>query len=85
MELCQQIRFIPKIWTLYRLLLLTTPKRVASLKRSFPQSELLKKYLKLNKFQEKLSGLAIISIEKNTSTTWFQKLDDKFCIKKKEK
>ena len=46
----------------YRILL-TIPFTVASAEKSFSKLKLIKSYLKLTMFQERSSGLAILSIE----------------------
>ncbi|XP_058211818.1 uncharacterized protein LOC131324004 [Rhododendron vialii] len=50
------------VWVAYRILL-TIPVTVASAERSFSKLKLIKTYLRTTMSQEKLSGLAMISIE----------------------
>lgn len=50
-------------WVAYRILL-TIPVTVASAERSFSKLKLIKTYLRTTMSQERLSGLAMISIEK---------------------
>ena len=52
-------------WIAYRILL-TIPVTVASEERNFSKLKLIKTYLRSTMSQEKLNGLAILSIEKNT-------------------
>ena len=51
------------VWVAYRILL-TIPVTVASAERSFSKLKLIKTYLWTTMSQERLSGLAMISIEK---------------------
>jgi len=53
----------PNAYIAYRILL-TIPITVASAKRSFSKLKLIKSYLRSTMSQERLSGLAILSIEK---------------------
>ena len=53
----------PNAYIAYRILL-TIPVTVASAKRSFSKLKLIKSYLRSTMSQERLSGLAILSIEK---------------------
>ena len=50
------------VWVTYRILL-TTPVTVASAEKSFSKLKLIKTYLRTTMSQERLSGLAMISIE----------------------
>jgi hypothetical protein len=50
------------VWVAYRILL-TIPVTVASAKRSFSKLKLIKTYLRTTMSQERLSGLAMISIK----------------------
>lgn len=54
----------PNVSIAYRILL-TMPVTVASAERSFSKLKLLKTYLRSTMLQERLNGLAILSIEKN--------------------
>ncbi|XP_020240895.1 zinc finger MYM-type protein 1-like [Asparagus officinalis] len=54
----------PNAWIAYRVLL-TIPVTVASAERSFSKLKLIKSYLRSTMSQERLNGLAMISIEKN--------------------
>ena len=53
----------PNAYIAYRILL-TIPITVAYAKRSFSKLKLIKSYLRSTMLQERLSGLAILSIEK---------------------
>ncbi|XP_020270584.1 zinc finger MYM-type protein 1-like [Asparagus officinalis] len=53
----------PNAWIAYRVLL-TIPVTVASAERSFSKLKLIKSYLRSTMSQERLNGLAMISIEK---------------------
>ena len=52
----------PNAWVAYRILL-TIPVTVASGERSFSRLKLIKNYLRSTMSQERLNGLAILSIE----------------------
>ena len=54
----------PNVWIAYRILL-TIPVTVASAERSFSKLKLIKLYLRSTMSQERLNGLAILSIEKH--------------------
>ncbi|XP_056857419.1 uncharacterized protein LOC130506754 [Raphanus sativus] len=53
----------PGIWIAYRIML-TIPVSVASAERSFSKLKLIKSYLRSTMSQERLNGLAMLSIEK---------------------
>ncbi|KAL1194232.1 hypothetical protein V5N11_035196 [Cardamine amara subsp. amara] len=53
----------PNVWIAYRIML-TIPVLVASAERSFSKLKLIKSYLRSTMSQERLNGLAMISIEK---------------------
>ncbi|VYS59088.1 unnamed protein product [Arabidopsis thaliana] len=52
----------PNTWITYRILL-TIPVSIASAERTFPKLKLIKNYLRSTVPQERLNGLALISIE----------------------
>ena len=54
----------PNVWIAYKILL-TIPVTVASAERSFSKLKLIKSYLRLTMSQDKLNGLAILSMEKH--------------------
>ena len=54
----------PNVWIAYRILL-TIPITVASAERSFSKLKLIKSFLRSTMSQERLNGLAIISIKKD--------------------
>lgn len=54
----------PNILVAYRVLL-TIPITVASAERSFSKLKLIKSYLRTSMTQDRLNGLAILSIEKH--------------------
>ena len=54
----------PNVWIAYRILL-TIPVTVASVERSFSKLKLIKSYIRSTMSQERLNGLAILSIEKH--------------------
>ncbi|PRQ55195.1 putative HAT dimerization domain-containing protein [Rosa chinensis] len=64
-------------------ILLTVPVTVASAERSFSKLKLLKSYLRSNMSQERLNGLALISIENEyLGKINCDKLIDQFVVKK---
>ncbi|XP_074352732.1 uncharacterized protein LOC141691879 [Apium graveolens] len=54
----------PNVWIAYRILL-TIPVTVSYAERSFSKLKLIKSYLRSTMSQERLSGLAMLSIEKD--------------------
>ena len=66
MEILNYIKHIdsfPNAYVAYRIML-TIPVSVASAERSFSKLKLIKSYLRSSMCQERLSGLAILSVEK---------------------
>ena len=59
----------PNTWTAYRIMM-TIPVSVASAERSFSKLKLIKSYLRSCMSQERLNGLAIISIEGRWLKNW---------------
>lgn len=57
-------RSYPNAWIAYRIML-TIPVTVAHAERSFSKLKLIKSYLRSTMSQERLSGLALLSIEKH--------------------
>ena len=75
----------PNVWIALRIML-TLPVSVASAERSFSRLKLIKTYLRSNMGQERLSGLAIISIENEISSQMdYSRLIDLFAKEKLEK
>lgn len=64
MEFAKKMDMFPNILVAYRVLL-TVPITVASAERSFSKLKLIKSYLRTTMTQDRLNGLAILSIEKN--------------------
>jgi hypothetical protein len=71
----KKLEYFPNACIAYRILL-TIPIAVASAKRTFSKLKLIKSYLRSTMSQEKLSELAILSIEKNM----LEKIDYKSLI-----
>ena len=59
----KRLEYFPNACISFKILL-TIPVTIASIKRSFSKLKLIKSYLKSTMSQERLSGLAILSIEK---------------------
>ena len=59
----KRLESFPNVCIVFRILL-TIPVKVASVERSFSKLKLIKYYLRSTMSQERLSGLAILSIEK---------------------
>jgi len=73
--------YFPNTIIAYRILL-TIPVTVASTKRSFSKLKLLKSYLRSTMSQERLSGLALISIENDIlEKIQYEDLVDEFASK----
>ncbi|KAL7618138.1 hypothetical protein Lser_V15G01532 [Lactuca serriola] len=62
MEFAKEMDMFPNVLVAYKFLL-TVPVTVASAERSFSKLKLLKSYLRSTMTQERLNGLAILSIE----------------------
>ena len=81
----KRLEFFPNACIAFRILL-TIPVTVASIERSFSKLKLIKSYLRLTMSQERLSGLAILSIEKEMLAEFECKnLISNFASKKQEK
>ena len=75
----------PNVWIALRIML-TIPVSVVSAERSFSKLKLIKTYLRSNMGQERLSGLAIISIENEISSQLdYSRLIDLFAEEKVRK
>ena len=71
----------PNAWIAYRIIL-TILVTVASAERSFSKLKLIKSYLRSTMSQERLNGLAMLSIEEDLLTTInFDDLIDSFASK----
>ena len=71
----KKLEYFPNACIAYRILL-TIPITIASAEWTFSKLKLIKSYLRLTMSQERLSGLAILSIEKNI----LEKIDYKSLI-----
>ena len=75
----------PNAYIAYRILL-TIPVTVASAERSFSKLKLIKSYLKSTMSQERLSGLAILSIENEMLEEFeYKNLISQFVVQKARK
>ncbi|XP_071699776.1 uncharacterized protein [Rutidosis leptorrhynchoides] len=81
MEFTKKMDIFPNVLLAYKILL-TVPVTVASAERSFSKLKLLKNYLRSTMTQERLNGLAIISIENRfLSNVDYDKLIEVFASK----
>ncbi|XP_071700044.1 uncharacterized protein [Rutidosis leptorrhynchoides] len=81
MEFTKKMDIFPNVLLAYNILL-TVPVTVASAERSFSKLKLLKNYLRSTMTQERLNGLAIISIENRfLSNVDYDKLIEVFASK----
>ena len=71
----KKLEYFPNACIAYRILL-TIPVTVASAEKTFSKLKLIKSFLRSTMSQERLSGLAILSIEKNM----LEKIDYKSLI-----
>jgi hypothetical protein len=75
----------PNVCIVYRIIL-TIPIKVAHCERSFSKLKLIENYLRSTMSQERLSGLAILSIENATARTIdYNDIIDEFASKRARK
>lgn len=85
LDYLNKIESFPNSYISYRILL-TVPVTVASAERSFSKLKLIKSYLRSTMSQERLSGLAILSIEKKIlENLEYKNLINKFASQKARK
>ncbi|PRQ29555.1 putative HAT dimerization domain-containing protein [Rosa chinensis] len=78
MEFAKKMDMFPSVMVAYRILL-TIPVTVASAERSFSKLKLLKSYLRTTMTQDRLNGLAILTIERNMlANVDYKKIIDDF-------
>lgn len=78
-------RIYPNLWTALRIAL-TLPVTVASAERSFSKLKLIKTFLRSTMAQERLSGLAVLSINHEIcETVSYDEVIDDFAAKKSRK
>ncbi|XP_010513617.1 PREDICTED: uncharacterized protein LOC104789647 [Camelina sativa] len=71
----------PNTWTTYRIMM-TIPVSVASAERSFSKLKLIKSYLRSTMSQDRLNGLAMMSIERSLAAKLdYETLIDEFATK----
>ncbi|KAL4588510.1 hypothetical protein LXL04_001401 [Taraxacum kok-saghyz] len=81
LKFMKELDYFPNACIAYRILL-TIPVTVASAERSFSKLKLLKSYLRFTMTQERLSGLAMISIENEMlENINYEELINQFAIK----
>lgn len=81
LKFMKELDYFPNACIAYRILL-TIPVTVASAERSFSKLKLLKSYLRSTMTQERLSGLAMISIENEIlESINYEELINQFAIK----
>ncbi|PRQ18417.1 putative HAT dimerization domain-containing protein [Rosa chinensis] len=78
MEFAKKMDMFPSVMVAY-MILLTIPVTVASAERSFSKLKLLKSYLRTTMTQDRLNGLAILTIERNMlANVDYKKIIDDF-------
>ncbi|PRQ41931.1 putative HAT dimerization domain-containing protein [Rosa chinensis] len=78
MEFAKKMDMFPSVMVAYRILL-TIPVTVASAERSFSKLKLLKSYLRTTMTQDRLNGLAMLTIERNMlANVDYKKMIDDF-------
>jgi len=81
----KRINSFPNAYITYRIML-TIPVSVASAERSFSKLKLIKSYLRSTMYQQRLNGLALLSIEKkNLNEINYDNLIDNFASQKIQK
>ena len=84
-RILEKVNSFSNVWIAYRILL-TIPITVASVERSFSKLKLIKSFLRSTMSQERLNGLAIISIEKDlVSKLEYKNLINDFASQKARK
>ena len=81
----KRIIYFPNAYIAYRIML-TIPISIASIKRSFSKLKIIKTYLRSTMSQQRLNGLALLSIEKKMlNEINYDNLIDNFASQKVQK